>query len=144
MGCTDTVSLVKHVMLGVLLGLFNLVSSLINIFYLYREDHLLFASLSLFLLWFPGKLSFKNIMSWYLLRVTFYFRNRHLHHVYSPLLKRRQKCWINEEEESDPLSSLSSPILPSSTDSFNNRIPSNQERKAPREGHHVKVLCWFP
>ena len=67
MGCTDTVSLVKHVMLGVLLGLFNLVSSLINIFYLYREDHLLFASLSLFLLWFPGKVSFKIVMHWHLI-----------------------------------------------------------------------------
>ena len=60
MGCGDTLACWKHVILGIALGLFNFISSLINIYYLYHEDHQLFASLSLFLLWFPGKTSFPS------------------------------------------------------------------------------------
>ena len=54
MGCGETVACWKHVILGIALGLFNFISTLVNIYYLYNEDHKLFASLSLFLLWFPG------------------------------------------------------------------------------------------
>ena len=56
MGCGETVACWKHVILGITLGLFNFISTLINIYYLYDQDHQLFASLSLFLLWFPGNL----------------------------------------------------------------------------------------
>ena len=56
MGCGETLACWKHVILGIALGLFNFISSLINIYYLYHEDHQLFASLSLFLLWFPGNI----------------------------------------------------------------------------------------
>ena len=63
MGCGETVACWKHVILGIALGLFNFISTLVNIYYLYNEDHKLFASLSLFLLWFPGRtiLSGENI-----------------------------------------------------------------------------------
>merc|ERR1711936_1415550 len=54
MCCRETFAIMKHVMFGILLGLFNFLSSLINIYYLYQEGQSLFASLSLFLLWFPG------------------------------------------------------------------------------------------
>ena len=55
MCCRETFAIMKHVMFGIVLGLFNFLSSLINIYYLYQEGQSLFASLSLFLLWFPGK-----------------------------------------------------------------------------------------
>lgn len=47
-------SFLRHLLLGIVLGSFNLVSSLINVYYLFREGYTLFGSLSLFILWFPG------------------------------------------------------------------------------------------
>eukprot|EP00092_Neocalanus_flemingeri_P002364 GFUD01002529.1.p1 GENE.GFUD01002529.1~~GFUD01002529.1.p1 ORF type:complete len:445 (-),score=110.94 GFUD01002529.1:454-1788(-) len=54
MGCGDSLSFLRHFLLGIVLGIFNFVSSLINIYYLYKEGHNLYGSISVFLLWFPG------------------------------------------------------------------------------------------
>ena len=54
MGCLSIVSFLRHFLLGIVLAAFNFVSSLINIYYLFKEGHTLCGSLSLFLLWFPG------------------------------------------------------------------------------------------
>ena len=56
MSCSEAITSLRHVVLGVLLATFNFISSIINIYYLYKEEHYLFGSLDLFLLWFPGKL----------------------------------------------------------------------------------------
>jgi len=44
----------RHLLLGICLSTFNLISSIINIFYLNKEGHKTYARMSLFLLWFPG------------------------------------------------------------------------------------------
>merc|ERR1719474_2383780 len=54
MGCLGAVAFLRHFLLGIVLAIFNLVSSVINIYYLFKEGHKLFGSLSIFLLWFPG------------------------------------------------------------------------------------------
>ena len=54
MGCSVSLSTLRHVLFGVLLASFNFVSSLINIYYLFKEEQVLFGILDLFLLWFPG------------------------------------------------------------------------------------------
>ena len=54
MGCIHTVTFLRHLLLGIVLGTCNFVSSLINIYYLFKDGHKLFGSLSLCLLWFPG------------------------------------------------------------------------------------------
>ena len=66
MGCRETLTCWKHIILGIALGLFNFISTLVNIYYLYNEDHILFASLSLFLLWFPGNTIFAGENIWLL------------------------------------------------------------------------------
>jgi len=47
-------SFIRHLTLGILLASFNLFSSLVNIHFLLESDQILFASLSLALLWTPG------------------------------------------------------------------------------------------
>jgi len=54
MGCSVSLSTLRHVIFGVLLASFNFGSSLVNIYYLFKENHVLFGILDLFLLWFPG------------------------------------------------------------------------------------------
>jgi len=54
MGCLDAMSLMRHVFFGVVLGTFNLISSAINVYFLFQEGHNKFAVISVFLLWFPG------------------------------------------------------------------------------------------
>ena len=54
MGCSVSLSTLRHVIFGVLLASFNFVSSLINIYYLFKEEQVLFGILDAFLLWFPG------------------------------------------------------------------------------------------
>jgi len=60
-----TITLLRHIVLGVLLASFNFVSSLINIYYLYKEDHILFGTLDLLLLWFPGMVLFLSLVFLY-------------------------------------------------------------------------------
>ena len=55
MSCKETMSLLRHIIFGVLLASINFISSLINIYYLFREDHVLFGFLDLSLLWIPGR-----------------------------------------------------------------------------------------
>ena len=69
----DKMNFLRHFIFGVVLGTFNLISSVVNIYYLFKEEHnkygstfchpdvtlnfiLInrFAVISLFLLWFPG------------------------------------------------------------------------------------------
>jgi len=47
-------SFLRHLFFGVILGTFNLISSVVNIYFLFKEEHNKFAAISLFLLWFPG------------------------------------------------------------------------------------------
>jgi len=54
MGCLNTVSFVRHFFFGIILGTFNLLSSVVNIYYLFAESHTQYASISVALLWFPG------------------------------------------------------------------------------------------
>ena len=54
MGCSEELSFARHFFFGIVLGSFNLVSSLVNIFYLFSSSHSHYAGLSLYLLWQPG------------------------------------------------------------------------------------------
>jgi len=54
MGCKETLAFLRHLLLGVCLSSFNFISSIVNIFYLNKEGHELYAGISLFFLWFPG------------------------------------------------------------------------------------------
>lgn len=54
MGCIEKLSFLRHFFFGIVLGTFNLGSSLVNIHYLLEESHNTFAYISVFLLWFPG------------------------------------------------------------------------------------------
>lgn len=54
MGCREKMSFLRHFFFGIVLGTFNLISSVVNIYYLYAESHTQYAALSTFLLWFPG------------------------------------------------------------------------------------------
>jgi len=65
MSCSEAITSLRHVVLGVLLATFNFISSIINIYYLYKEEHYLFGSLDLFLLWFPGLTIFTSLVYLY-------------------------------------------------------------------------------
>ena len=69
MGCLDKMNFLRHFIFGVVLGTFNLISSVVNIYFLFKEEHnkygstichtfymifFRFAVISLCLLWFPG------------------------------------------------------------------------------------------
>ena len=67
MGCRETMSFLRHVILGVLLASFNFISSLINIYYLFKEDHILFGGMDLVLLWLPGSVIFICLVYFYMM-----------------------------------------------------------------------------
>jgi len=54
MGCCDTLDVLRHVTFGIILGTWNLISTCINVSYLYHLGEDFYAALSLFFLWFPG------------------------------------------------------------------------------------------
>jgi len=54
MGCLNGLNFARHFFFGIVLGTFNLISSVVNIYYLFSKSHQEYGIISLFLLWFPG------------------------------------------------------------------------------------------
>lgn len=50
----ECLSFVRHFFFGIFLATFNLLSSMVNIYFLFDETHINYAGISVFLLWFPG------------------------------------------------------------------------------------------
>ena len=54
MAFRDKISFARHFFFGIILGLINLFSTIVNIYYLFKTSHNKYGICSIFLLWLPG------------------------------------------------------------------------------------------